>query len=105
MKALVEAGRTPLEIRDMQGATPLYVAASTDQQQICLYLLSKKANVEVHLPPLQVMLTSLCVHNTTMIGHTFASVQAEQLARESFGGALPCRGTRMQCRGVKFYHR
>ena len=51
MKALVEAGKTPLEIRDGQGATPLYVAASTDQQQICLYLLSKKADVEVLLWP------------------------------------------------------
>ena len=47
MKALVEIGRTPVEIRDGQGATPLYVAASTDQQQICLYLMSKGANVEV----------------------------------------------------------
>ena len=90
MKALVEAGRTPLEIRDMQGATPLYVAASTDQQQICLYLLSKKANVEVHLPPLQVMLTSLCVHNTTMIGHTFASGTSRAACTREFwrGSAL-----------------
>ena len=40
-------GRTPVDIRDAQGATPLYVAASTDQQQICLYLMSKGANVEV----------------------------------------------------------
>lgn len=47
MKALVGIGRTPVEIRDGQGATPLYVAASTDQQQICLYLMSKGANVEV----------------------------------------------------------
>ena len=47
MKALVEMGRTPVEIRDGQGATSLYVAASTDQQQICLYLMSKGANVEV----------------------------------------------------------
>ena len=47
VKALVEAGKTPLGIRDKQGATPLYVAASTDQQQICLYLLSKGADVEV----------------------------------------------------------
>ena len=47
MKALVEVGRTPVEIRDKQGATPLYVAASTDQQQICLYLMSKGADVEV----------------------------------------------------------
>jgi len=45
--ALIEKGKTPLEIRDNLGATPLYVAASTDQQQICLYLLSKGANVEV----------------------------------------------------------
>ena len=50
VRALVETGRTPLEIRDGQGATPLYVAASTDQQQICLYLLSKGADVEVRLP-------------------------------------------------------
>ena len=50
VKALVEMGRTPLEIRDGQGATPLYVAASTDQQQICLYLLSKGADVEVRRP-------------------------------------------------------
>lgn len=47
MKALIEMGKTPLEVKDGQGATPLYVAASTDQQQICLYLLSKGANVEV----------------------------------------------------------
>ena len=47
MKALVEMGRTPVDIRDAQGATPLYVAASTDQQQICLYLMSKGADVEV----------------------------------------------------------
>lgn len=47
MKALIEGGKSPLEIRDRQGATPLYVAASTDQQQICLYLLSKGADVEV----------------------------------------------------------
>ena len=43
----MEIGRTPVEIRDGQGATALYVAASTDQQQICLYLMSKGANVEV----------------------------------------------------------
>ena len=50
MKALIEAGKTPLEIRNGQGATPLYVAASTDQQQVCLYLLSKGADVEVCYP-------------------------------------------------------
>ena len=49
MKALIEGGKSPLEIRDRQGATPLYVAASTDQQQICLYLLSKGADVEARL--------------------------------------------------------
>ena len=47
MKALIEVGKTPLEIRDGQGGTPLYVAASMDQQQVCLYLLSKGADVEV----------------------------------------------------------
>ena len=72
MKALVEAGKTPLEIRDKQGATPLYIAASSDQQQICLYLLSKRADVEVHLLPLQELLTLLCIQSALMISHTGA---------------------------------
>ena len=67
MKALVQTGRTPLEIRDGQGATPLYVAASTDQQQICLYLLSKGADVEVRPLFFLAMLALLCVREAVMM--------------------------------------
>lgn len=57
VKALIKAGKTPLEIRDGLGGTPLYVAASTDQQQVCLYLLSKGADVEVSY---QILATLSC---------------------------------------------
>jgi ankyrin repeat protein len=47
VRLLVEEGNAPLDARDGQGGTPLYVAAATGQQAIALYLLSKGADVEV----------------------------------------------------------
>lgn len=50
MKVLVDEGAARVDARDGQGATPLYVAASTGHQAAALFLLSRGADVEARCP-------------------------------------------------------
>lgn len=46
VRILIEEGKARVDAKDGMGGTPLYVAASTGQQAIAVYLLSKGADVE-----------------------------------------------------------
>jgi ankyrin repeat protein len=47
VKFLVGEAKAGLEAKDRSGATPLFVAASTAEKDIALYLISQGADVEV----------------------------------------------------------
>lgn len=47
VKFLVEEAKSPLEVRDSSGFTPLCVAAASGNKEIALYLITKGADVEV----------------------------------------------------------
>ena len=48
-RALVEEGAAKLEVRDRQGQTPLFVAASCGHQSVALYLIARGADITVRV--------------------------------------------------------